>query len=267
MTLVPGDSAEVPGIAVVMVSYHTGPALEAACSAVLAELAVTGLVLVDNGNPPEAVRWLDALAAGEPRVRLLRGQGNIGFGRACNLGAAGTTAPCLIFLNPDTEARPGALVQLARTAMTRQALVGALLVDREGREQRGSRRGALTPVSLLVQLLRIGRPGPQAGWRRAFNRLDEPLPQTVVPMETVSGACFAIPRSVFESLGGFDPRYFLHFEDVELCRHARRRGVPVLLAPSAHVLHVGATSRVSTWWIGKWKFCSLLLYLFGAARV
>lgn len=267
MTPDPGDRADGPGMAVVMVSYRTGPALEAACAAVLAEPAVSELVLVDNGNPPEAEAYLDELAAGQPRVRLLRGHGNIGFGRACNLGAGAATAPCLVFLNPDTEARPGALIQLARTALARQALVGALLVDGEGREQRGARRGPLTPVSLLVQVLRIGRPGPEAGWRRAFNRLDEPLPQTVVPMETVSGACFAIPRAVFGSLGGFDPRYFLHFEDVELCRHARRRGVPVLLDPSAHVLHVGSTSRVSTWWIGKWKICSLLLYLFGAARV
>ncbi len=267
MNLPAHTGSQQPAIAVVMVSYRTGPALEAACAAVLAEPAVAELVLVDNGNPPEAQAWLDALASREPRVRLLRGHGNIGFGRACNLGAGQATAPCLIFLNPDTEARPGALVRLAQTALARDALVGALLVDSAGREQRGARRGALTLVSLLVLLLRIGQPGPQAGWRRAFNRLAEPLPQAVVPMETVSGACFAIPRTRYESLGGFDPRYFLHFEDVELCRHARARGVPVLFDPSAHVLHVGATSHASTWWIGKWKFRSLLLYLFGAARV
>ncbi len=261
----PGSGA--PSIAVVMVSYHTGPSLEAACAAVLAEPTVTELILVDNGNPPEAEAWLDALAAGEPRVRLMRGHGNIGFGRACNLGAGAAHAPCLVFLNPDTEAHPGALQRLATTALEQSALVGALLVDSAGREQRGSRRGPLTLVSLLVQVLQLGRPGPEAGWRRDFNRLGEPLPPAVVPMETISGACFAIPRPVFAALGGFDPRYFLHFEDVELCRHARNRGVPVLLDPLAHVMHVGSTSQVSTWWIGKWKIRSLLLYLFGSARV
>lgn len=260
-------SAQRPTIAVVMVSYHTGPVLEAACAAVLAEPGVTEFILVDNGNPAEAESYLDQLSIREHRVQLIRGHGNIGFGRACNLGAGRAQADCLIFLNPDTEARPGALVRLADTAQARGALVGGMLVDDRGKEQRGARRGALTWVSLIVELLRIGRPGAEAGWRRAFNRLDEPMPQDVVPMETVSGAFFAIPRAIFESLGGFDPRYFLHFEDVELCRHARRRGIPVLLDPAAHVLHVGSTSRVSTWWIGKWKIRSLLLYLFGAARV
>jgi hypothetical protein len=250
-----------------MVTYRTGPALLRAVGAVLADPQIRQLVLVDNGNPEDMVQWLDALAQREPvRVLLIRGQGNIGFGRACNLGAQAASGDVLVFLNPDTDAAPGALPRLARAARGHGAIVGGLVVDGQGREQRGARRGPLTLATLLAELSGLARPDAPADWLRGFNRMGEPVPETLASQPTISGACFACPADVFARLGGFDPRYFLHFEDVELCRHARRTGIPVLLDPGVRVRHKGGSSQVSTWRIKIAKWQSLFLYLFAPVR-
>lgn len=267
----PGPSAgEVPGAglaSVVMVSFRTGPELHTACSTALADPAVRELVLVDNGNPPDTMDWMDRLAASSPdRVRVVRGHGNVGFGRACNLGAALARAPVLVFLNPDTSSPPGMLGRLAAQAAGRRALVGALVTDPQGREQQGARRGPLTPATLLVELSGLKRPGSRCEVLRGFNRQGEPVPDRITPQATVSGACLALPADLFGQLEGFDPRYFLHFEDVELCRRARLRGIPVLVDPSVIVNHKGATSQASAWRIGWAKLHSLLIYLFASVR-
>ena len=61
-------------------------------------------------------------------------------------------------------------------------------------------------------------------------------------MPTISGACFALRRKDFESLGGFDEGYFLHVEDIDLCWRARQAGGEVLFQPKAEVVHLGHTS-------------------------
>jgi N-acetylglucosaminyl-diphospho-decaprenol L-rhamnosyltransferase len=251
---------------VVMVSFRTGPVLWQAIDAALADPATLELVLVDNGNPPDDTRMIDTVADREPRLRVLRGHGNVGFARACNAGAAVARGKVLVFLNPDARALPGAIARLALSAEETEGLVGGLLVDGQGREQRGSRRGELTALSLLVHLSGLGRPGEDAGWRRAFNRDREPLPQQRQPVPTVSGACMAIRRVDFDAVGGFDPRYFLHFEDVALCRSVRASGRPVVIEPSARIVHTGASSRTSAWWPRVWKLHGLFQYLFVSSK-
>ncbi|NJR20644.1 MAG: glycosyltransferase family 2 protein, partial [Hyphomonadaceae bacterium] len=61
------------------------------------------------------------------------------------------------------------------------------------------------------------------------NRTREPFPTTITPMPTISGALFACTRASFDRLGGFDPAYFLHVEDVDMCRRAANLGLPVML--------------------------------------
>jgi hypothetical protein len=70
------------------------------------------------------------------------------------------------------------------------------------------------------------------------------IPAGVVEAEAVSGALMLLPRKAFVQLGGFDERYFLHFEDLDLCRRARDAGYRVLLAGDVRVLHgKGGSSR------------------------
>jgi GT2 family glycosyltransferase len=81
-----------------------------------------------------------------------------------------------------------------------------------------------------------------------------------VQIDTISGACLMTDRPSFEKMGGFDERYFLHVEDIEICRRARQMGGQVGFVPGATVMHYGSTSNVPRVWIEKEKLKGFLRY-------
>lgn len=246
-------------ISVVMVSYMTGPALMEAIIAVLADRDVHELIVVDNGNTESARARLSELTARRTRVRFLQGHGNIGFARACNYGANLATGHYLLFLNPDAVISKGAARQLANAGdgLVEPWITGGLLRDEKGQEQRGARRRALTPLSALVGFVPILEVIPGL---RSIHREIDPLPLHPVQIDTISGACLMTDRPSFEKMGGFDERYFLHVEDIEICRRARQMGGQVGFVPGATVMHYGSTSNVPRVWIEKEKLKGFLRY-------
>jgi N-acetylglucosaminyl-diphospho-decaprenol L-rhamnosyltransferase len=111
-------------------------------------------------------------------------------------------------------------------------------------EQRGARRGEITPMSALMSL--SGLAGRVRAWRRfEVHWEDQPLPDRAAPTPTISGACICMRREDFEAVQGFDEGYFLHVEDVDLCWRVRQQGGVVLFHPKAEVIHLGHTSQTS----------------------
>ena len=253
------DAARKRPISVIMVSYMTGPALMEAISAVLADRDIYELIVVDNGNTESARTRLSDLTAADNRVRFLQGHGNIGFARACNYGAKMATGHYFLFLNPDAVISKGAARQLANAGdgLVEPWITGGLLRDEKGREQRGARRRALTPLSALVGFLPILEVIPGL---RSIHRETDPLPPHPVQIDTISGACLMTDRPCFEMMGGFDETYFLHVEDIEICRRARQMGGQVGFVPGATVMHYGSTSNVPRVWIEKEKLKGFLRY-------
>lgn len=228
--------------AVVVVTYRTGPPLWRCIASVLAAPEAAQLVVVDNGNDAATVDRLRAMAAAEPRIDLLTGHGNVGFARGCNLGTARTTEPVILFLNPDTELAPPVLpALLAALAADPGAWVAApLLVDGRGRVQAGTPRNALTPRSMLGEALRLDLVFPKTFPRLNLHRMA--MPAAPFAIAACSGAGLAIRRERLQALGGFDEGYFLHVEDLDLCRRIHASGGRILCVPSARVLHCGGTS-------------------------
>lgn len=229
-------------ISVIMVSYMTGPALLEAINAVIGDPDIFELILVDNGNTHDARKRLSDVVAQHDHIRILQGHGNIGFGRACNYGANLARGEYLLFLNPDALIEPGSARALANCGKTLIApwVTGGMLRDVHGREQRGGRRGALTPLSALVSFT----PLHKLPFFSSVHKEDEPLPTGAEAYPTVSGACLMMDRTSFETLGGFDEDFFLHVEDIDLCRRARESGGEVFFVPNATVMHYGSTSEV-----------------------
>jgi N-acetylglucosaminyl-diphospho-decaprenol L-rhamnosyltransferase len=251
----------------IVVSYQTGPILDACLEALVKAPFCSEVVLVNNGNPSEVRAKLLALAKSEPKFTLIDGHGNVGFGSASNLGAQVARNALLVFVNPDCILDETALPAFGEAlAQHPNALIGGSLRNEDGSEQRGCRRGELTIWSAIISFLGLGRPGGEAGIWRDFNRTRESLPQTIIDMPAVSGALMAISASSFKKLGGFDPAYFLHVEDVDLCRRVRESGSAVLFAPDATALHVGATSATSSWVIEHAKIRSFARYFWKNAR-
>lgn len=233
-------------VSVVMVVYMTGVALEESVACVLGDPLVDELVIVDNGSTVADAARLRALADRDDRVVLLAGHGNVGFARGANLGARTARGDILVFLNPDAFLQPGCIAELAReiTGRPTPCIVGGRVLNADLTEQRGARRGDITPMSALMSLSGLARRVP--AWRRfEVHWEDETVPDRAAPAPTISGACFCMRRDDFDCVQGFDEKYFLHVEDVDLCWRVRRAGGLVLFHPKAEVVHVGHTSQTS----------------------
>jgi N-acetylglucosaminyl-diphospho-decaprenol L-rhamnosyltransferase len=250
-----------PEISVVMVVYQTGEVLTDSIVRVLSDPDVDELVLIDNGSSPAEKAVMDKAACADQRVTVIRGQGNVGFARAANIGAKAAHGHILVVLNPDAFLQEGCIAAL-RAALKDQAspcLVGARIMNHDGSEQRGARRGEVTPVTSLLSLTNLSRAfGGLKGFE--IHHENDPAPKRRIQVPTISGACFAIRRYDFFALGGFDTGYFLHVEDVDLCWRVRQAGGTVLFEPRARVMHLGSTSLKSPLKVEFWKGVGLARY-------
>ena len=112
----------------------------------------------------------------------------------------------------------------------------------DGAEQRGARRGEVTPVSTFLSLTSLARKVPTLR-RFEIHHEAEAAPEGPTATPTISGACFAMTRSDFGKVDGFDEGFFLHVEDIDLCWRVRKSGGAVLFQPAARVIHLGSTSE------------------------
>jgi GT2 family glycosyltransferase len=226
------------------------------------------IVIADNGNPDAAVSAIDAFAAANPRTRVVRGHGNIGFAAACNLCARSAASDVLVFLNPDVIVEPAAVPRLAAAleAAPPPAIVGGDLRDEAGCPERGSRRDRLTLWRAFVSFTGLSRFERLAPLLRDFNRHTDPLPAQPVAVGAISGALLVMRRDDFEGLGGFDESYFVHVEDIDICRRAEIAGWQVLFAPGPHGVHLRSSSETEAGEIGRHKARGMARYFRKFAR-
>jgi GT2 family glycosyltransferase len=242
-------------ISAIVVSYHTGEALVTCLGALENEPAVDEIVLVNNGNPAEMLQRVEQAHEKSRKLKITGGGVNRGFAAGVNLGVAAASGDRLLIINPDAVLQPGAVTafEVAMGGAAEPAIVGGKIFGADGREQRGARRRRLTIRSAAATFLGLG-------WLRAvnpafvnINRHNEPEPEGPVPMDAVSGALMYMSASSFRRLGGFDEGYFMHVEDLDLCRRAEADGGSVIYAPHASALHFGATSDAPSLFVEKHK--------------
>ncbi|MBA4338714.1 MAG: glycosyltransferase family 2 protein [Hyphomonas sp.] len=240
-------------VTALVVSYHTGPRLVECLYALKSDPDVAAIVITDNGNPPGTEAWLDAFVAATPKAQILR-LPNPGFGAGVNAAARLAASDHLLVINPDCVIKRGALRPLiaALDGAPSPAIAGGRIFDLQGREERGARRETLT----LSRALGLSR------WTLEH----EPRPPEPVRVGAISGAFFLIRTKDFQSLGGFDEGYFIHVEDVDLCRRALEAGGAVLYVPGAGALHYGSTSDVPSAFVTGHKAKSLARYFRKFAR-
>jgi N-acetylglucosaminyl-diphospho-decaprenol L-rhamnosyltransferase len=226
-------------VRVVCVTYNPGPELEAqAASLHAATSRPLHLVLVDNGSADDRPERVGAAHGGE----VIRAGENLGYGRAANRGAQGATEPWLVVVNPDIVWEPGSLdVLLAAAERYPDAgAFGPVLLNTDGTVYPSAR--ALPSLTQGLGHALFARLWPGNPWTRAYQRRQESSDATEREAGWLSGACLLLRREAFEAVGGFDPGYFMFFEDVDLGERLGRAGWRNVYVPSARVTHVGGTS-------------------------
>lgn len=229
-------------IDIVIVNWNAGSQLRECVESVLefGGDAVAKIVVVDNGSTDRSVDAVDGL----PRVDVIRTGKNLGFAAACNIGAAEDDSPYILFLNPDTRVEQGSLSVplgfMERPDNAGVGICGIQLIDEQGEVSRTCARfptlGRLTASALgLDKLPGLRRAGVHMGdWDHRFTRC----------VDHVIGAFYLIRRSVFQSVGGFDGRFFVYLEDVDLSLRAKRAGWGSWYLTDAKAFHAGGgTSR------------------------
>lgn len=239
-------------VSAIVVTYHTGPRLKECLYALNADPDISETIIVDNGNPPETSTWLASFCGPRDGFHLITGHGNIGFGAGINLGALSTTGEDILVINPDAVLRWGSVASLQSAAALCQGpwIIGGKIFDIDGSETRGPRRRELTLWRAATSML---------GWN-TWTLEHTPPPEQAVEMPVISGAFFLISKESFIQLEGFDEAYFLHVEDVDLCRRCREAGGTVMYDPNAAALHYGSTSDVPSRAVANHKADSLALY-------
>lgn len=198
---------------IITVTYNSAAILAGLLDTVPHDVPV---IVVDNASTDDIAENI----AGRRDVRLIRNERNLGFGRACNIGAAAAATEFLFFLNPDARLADGATEALEREADARPGLGAAnpLITDPSGH--------ARLKMSSVVDLPDLPKPDLDKAGR----------------MPVLSGAALFVPRAVFEEVGGFDPSIFLYHEDHEICSRIIKAGHDLWHLPAARVMHLHGQS-------------------------
>lgn len=225
---------------VVVVTYRSGDTVAAAVQP-LADVDAVHVICVDNASGDGTAELLRSLP-----VETIELEENGGFAHGCNVGWRAGSSPHVLFLNPDAQISPDALAALVGE-LERNERVGAVAPRIE--EPDGSLDYSLRRFPRLrsgfAQALFLHRLVPNAGWVDEVIRdpREYDHPHTV---DWVSGACFAVRRSVLEQLGGLDESFFHYSEDVDVCARIWEAGYEVRYLPAALAIHEGGASAPRT---------------------
>jgi N-acetylglucosaminyl-diphospho-decaprenol L-rhamnosyltransferase len=231
-------------LAVVTVTYSPGETLDRFLDTLdEATKRPVRVVLADNGSTDGAPEK----AAERDNVQFLSTGENLGYGAAANRGAAelDDSFGWIVVANPDIEWRPGSLDTLLDAAgrWPRGGAFGPLIRETNGEVYPSAR--LLPSLGKGVGHAVVGRVWRDNPWTKAYRQSEGAIVERTAGW--LSGSCLLLRRAAFDSVDGFDPRYFMYFEDVDLGDRIGRAGWQNVYVPAAEVTHLGghATSRSS----------------------
>lgn len=227
---------DAPRVSLIIPNHNAPETLQACVRSVLECTEYPNyeiLVAENNSSDPAVFAYYEELQR-EDGVRVERLDEPFNFSRINNWAAGRATGDLLLFLNNDTEV-------ITRDWLTRLAALvtqpgvgaaGAKLLYPDGTVQHG---GVAMRVLGIAGHMELGAPGNSEGYHGRMRTPSE--------VSAVTGACLLVPRPVFEEVGGFDERYRLAFNDIDLCLKIRETGRSVLLEPRAVLYHYESRTR------------------------
>jgi N-acetylglucosaminyl-diphospho-decaprenol L-rhamnosyltransferase len=232
-------------LSILIVTYNSAPLMDALLSQLKAEIQSptfgwkAEVVLVDNGSIDGTA---DLINTQHPWVKLVPNTINLGFAAGNNLAAQSAIGRYLLLLNPDAVPAPGALAQ-GIALMDAHPAVG--LAGGELRNTLGEREpSARMFPTLRDEIFTMSGLAAKYPTNRFLSRLDRRWadPEQDAEVDWIPGAFVFLPRSVFMKLGGFDERFFMYYEEVDLCRRLQNNGYKVLYWPRLKAVHIGGAS-------------------------
>lgn len=225
---------------ILLVNWNSRHYLQRCLSAVqrvLNEVPIGRVVVVDNASSDDSLQ--SALTTYGGHINVVRNASNVGFAAACNQAAADSTADFLVFLNPDTEVRAGALAKCVRFMESKDGsdvgICGIQLLDERGTIARTCARFP-SFWNVLYRTVGLSQLLPSIFPSQAMREWDHRSSRRV---DQVIGAFFFVRTSLFKQLGGFDPQFFVYYEEVDFSLRAKQLGWSSQFLSDAQTYHKG----------------------------
>lgn len=253
---------------VVVISFNTRDLLRECLNTLAATSAGVSheVIVVDNASRDDSAAMV---AAEFPNAKLIRSDVNLGFGGANNLGFAEAAGRYVVLLNSDAFLAEGTLKKAIELmdANTEVGLAGAKLIGRDGSLQPSARMFPNVIQDFLI-LSGLSDRYPRSTF---FGRADRTWadPNEAAEVDWVPGAFSIIRREALERLGFFDPRFFLYYEEVDLCKRIKQAAYSIWYWPELEVVHIGGESSKTISHLSMssagsqltlWRMRSALLY-------
>lgn len=227
-------------IDIVLVNWNSGALLRSALASIARhhDNLVGKVVVVDNFSSDDSMANIDMNGC-EFSLNVISNGGNFGFGAACNQGAKIGESEYILFLNPDAQLFDGSLriplSYMQKAENSSVGISGVQLIDSNGKVSRTCAR--FPKVSLLFsQALGLNKFPWLRSWSQHMGEWDHANDREV---DQLIGAFFMIRRSIFEKLNGFDERFFVYFEEVDLSYRASQSGWRSVYLAGAQAFHAG----------------------------
>jgi N-acetylglucosaminyl-diphospho-decaprenol L-rhamnosyltransferase len=203
------------------------------------------LILIDNASTDDTTEHIQQYIDQQKlhkNTHTIKLPKNVGFGQGCNAGIARAfeiDATHMWFLNPDTEALNNSAEELLAlfTADSSADFVGSVLINEDKQARAGAFRFP-SALNVCLSSLKLGV------LDKAFNNHTTAIPieKKAYQADWLTGASFMVRSNCIETLGGFDPTFFLYFEEVDLFYRAKQKGFSVWCCPDSKVFHISGAS-------------------------
>lgn len=212
-------------ISLILVNYHSARYLKDCLNSLSNDPAIGEIIIVDNASG-------ENLAPYTQHTRVVYLEKNVGFGAACNQGAREAKEPFLLFLNPDTQLKQGNLQTLVDelNKNTHFGIVGPKLLNESGESEKWSYGKTLTLWRILRNHV-LPKRSPQDDRTKAVEKVD-----------WISGAAILVRKKDFLDKRGFDEKFFMYFEDMDLCLRWKKDGLATLRVPMVQFKHFNGGS-------------------------
>jgi N-acetylglucosaminyl-diphospho-decaprenol L-rhamnosyltransferase len=236
---------------IILVNFNSGGHLAASLASIRACAPDAQTIVIDNASSDGS----EQAAHGKSRVSLVRNRENVGFARAVNqalaLGAPHADKAAVLLVNPDCRLLEGTVERLVDELASDAgcAIAAPQILDEDGAIQGNARGDPNLLTGLFGRTTLLSRLFPQSRLARRNVRREPEIDQASRVVDWVSGACLLARREALAQVGGFDERYFLYWEDADLCRRLRARGFTIRHVPEFHrsAFTYYSTHEAKTW--------------------
>lgn len=220
---------------IVIVNWNTGDLLKNCLNSIkrLQDQCIESVVIVDNGSTDDS---LIKINTDMHNLKIVKEKINHGFGKACNIGADLCKSKYILFLNPDTEVNENsisaAIKYMEKESSSNIGICGIQLIDHHGITASCSRfpspsRIFFNSIGLTKAIPRLGSP------MRDFSH------DSIKEVDQVMGAFFLIRSKLFNLCEGFDERFFVYYEEVDLSKRITQLGYISMFLPKSNAFHLG----------------------------